>query len=99
MSDDTPPKRESSKPPKLPPRRTRSGENEAVREFRDKLDSIQDGTLEDIIAANREYAERKAATIAPKADPRREAPDDERRDDTIPVDIVPPPSSKEDPKP
>lgn len=91
------PKRESSKPPKLPERRTRSGESPAVKEFRDKLDSIQEGTLEEIIAANREYQERKAATLAPKADPRREEETDPRRDGDNAVDDVNPP--KKDPTP
>ena len=59
------------------PKRTSSGKHEAVRAFRKKLESVQDGTLEELLQLNRQLdveLERK--------DPRRDG------DEEIPVDIV-----------
>lgn len=80
---------ESKKPPKstesAEPKRRTSGEHPSVRAYRDKLDSIAEGTaheLADIIAR----AERlKEKSDRPPRDPRREEGDDEE----VPVDIVP----------
>ena len=55
-------------------RRTASGQHEAVQAFRKKLESVQDGTLEDLLELNRQLDAAK--------DPRRDG------DEEIPVDIV-----------
>jgi hypothetical protein len=67
--------------PSKPPRRTKSGESAAVRTFRDKIDSIQEGTFPALEELNRQAEELKAKSEPPK-DPRRDG------DEEIPVDVV-----------
>jgi hypothetical protein len=64
---------ESKKPP---PRRTSSGENPAVRAFRDKLESIQEGTFAPLEDLNARLEKLQAKTPVPPRDPRREEEDD-----------------------
>ncbi len=55
-------------------KRTASGQHEAVKAFRAKLESIQDGALEELLSLNRELDAMK--------DPRRDG------DSLPPVDVV-----------
>ncbi len=57
---------------KPPPRRTKSGQTEAVRTFRSKLESIQEGTYPRLEELNRQAEELRATTEPPPKDARRE---------------------------
>lgn len=78
----------SDHPPK-PPAPKKSGEHEAVKAFREKLESIRENQLPELEALNERLL--KLTTPVPKGDghpdPRRE------EDGEIPVDIVEPPAS------
>lgn len=56
-------------------KRTTSGEHAAVKAFRQKLDSVQDGTLEELLDLNRKLDE-ELESRPPKKDPRRDGDSD-----------------------
>lgn len=58
----------SSKPPLLP-RRTKSGESPAVKSFREKLDSIAEGTFPVLEEINRQADALKQTVSPPKESP------------------------------
>lgn len=64
----------SERPPKHPPRRTKSGESAAVKDFRARLDSIAEGTFPALEELNRQAEELRESVVPPKPknDPRRE---------------------------
>lgn len=66
---------------KPPPRRTKSGETEAVKAFRAKLESITEGTFPILEELNRQ-ADELQGSIAPPKDPRRDG------DSEPPIDVV-----------
>lgn len=66
---------------KPPPPKTASGEHPAVQAFRDKLESIQEHTLEAIRDLNRKL-EKEIGSRPPRKDPRRDG------ESEPPVDIV-----------
>ncbi len=66
-----------------PPKKTPSGEHPAVRAFRDKLEALQDTTLEAVRELNRklEIELEKRRSSRPPKDPRRDG-------DSLPPDDV-----------
>ncbi len=81
---------------KQPPR-TKSGQSPAVQAFRQKMESINEGTLVDLEELNRDAADlaakHKSDVPPPPKDPRRE------EEGEPPADVVPPESLKKEPKP
>lgn len=88
----------TAEPKKRPPKppTTGSGEHEAVRAVRDKLDSIQDTTIPKLEAVNERLDKiASGSSRPPNKDPRRED------DGPIPVDVVDleeEPETKKEPK-
>lgn len=75
-----------------PPKRTTSGEHAAVKAFREKLESIQEGTLEHLRDLNRKLEEELEGRPARK-DPRRED-DEEPPVDKVEFPTIPVPPEK-----
>lgn len=75
-----------------PPKQTTSGKHEAVQAFRQKLDSIQDGTLEELLALNRKLDE-EIECCPGKKDPRRDG-DSDPPVDKVEFPTVPAPPEK-----
>lgn len=74
-----------------PPKRTVSGEHAAVQAYREKLESIQDGTLEQLRDLNRKLEEELEGR--PRKDPRRDG-EDEPPVDKVEFPTVPAPPEK-----
>lgn len=73
------------------PKRTQSGESEAVKTFRKKLESVQDSTLEELLELNRKL-DAELEGCPNKKDPRREG------ESAPPVDRVEFPTAPPPPK-
>ena len=75
-------------------KRTTSGEHAAVKAFREKLDSVQDGTLEELLHLNRKLDE-ELESCPPKKDQRRDGDSDPPVDKVeLPTIPAPPPEKK-----
>lgn len=74
------------------PKRTASGETPAVKAFRQKLDSIQDGTLEELLELNRQL-DQQLESCPPKKDPRRDG-DSDPPVDKVEFPTIPAPPEK-----
>lgn len=82
----------------MTPKRTASGRHEAVQAFRAKMDSVREGTLEELLELNRQLdVELEIEGVVPH-DPRRDG------DSLPPVDrvdfpTIPAPPKKDEEKP
>lgn len=74
-----------------PPKPTASGEHAAVKAFREKLESIQEGTLEKIRDLNRKLDEEIESR--PRKDPRRDG-DSDPPVDKVELPTVPAPPER-----